>query len=242
MASLGAAIHLSKSKASILGMIGVSSIVAISLASPAKASGFIPSFSFITTPPSSINVDLGVYGYHFETEIDRPIKSIGIYKNSSTDHTVGLWDFSGASPVLLWQQQILSTDPCQQNGLYCWFNVSDKALTANKDYVIAATWGNGDAAPAQVSPSNLTAVPNFKLGNTAASPLNNAPSSYLVDLTGFPPTDYVGGDDKGYYVANLSFTSFTSDPSQVPAPLPLFGAAAAFGMSRKIRRRITAAS
>lgn len=46
---------------------------------------------------------------------------------------------------------------------------------------------------------------------------------------------FKGGDPQA-----ASFTITTADPSPVPGPLPVFGAAAAFGWSRRMRRRLKA--
>lgn len=52
---------------------------------------------------------------------------------------------------------------------------------------------------------------------------------YNPDLN--PPRLWVGGD-------RLSSTRIWAQAAPVPGPLPIFGAAAAFGMSRRLRRRI----
>ena len=70
-----------------------------------------------------------------------------------------------------------------------------------------------------------------------------------ISLSGFTgltaQTDfrfYIYADTSGRYVdfSNISFQSGGSGPADVPGPLPLFGAAAAFGWSRRLRKRIAA--
>ena len=244
MASLGAATHLSKPKASILGMIGAASLLCV--AAPSAKAAFTPAFT-LPNSPNTITPDnnIRVFGYHFVTSIDRQVKSVGIYSQSATDHTIGIWDFSLPTPSLVYQQQVPVADGCNLYQSFCWVNIPSTTLSASKDYVIAATWGSREPVPAQLGPSAGDATINitdFSLGITAriasGQPL---PPSFLVDLTPYVPAGTSGTDDKGYYSVNLSFDPAPST-SQVPAPLPLFGAAAAFGMSRKIRRRISASS
>jgi len=249
MASLGAAIHLSKSRASILGMIGAASLMCVAAPS-AKAADFTPVFT-LPNPPNTITPDstIRVLGYQFVTTIDRQVKSVGIYQQSLTDHTVGIWEFPplGASPILLNQLQILApafNEGCNLYQSFCWVNFPTTNLSASKNYAIATTWGAGESLPAKLNPTDGIATINvtgFSLNNTALTIDPPLPPTFLVDLTPYVPTDTAPADNKGYYAVNLSFDAAPST-SQVPAPLPLLGAAAAFGMSRKIRRRISAAS
>ena len=244
MAWLGTTIHRSKSKTSIIGMIGAASLLCVAV--PSAKAAFTPAFTLPSTP-NKITPDstIRVFGYHFTTTIDRQVKSVGIFSPTSTDHTIGIWDFSLPTPSLVYQQQVRAADGCNLYQSFCWVNTPSTALSASKDYVIAATWGASEPFPAQLNSTvglPTVNVTNFSLDNSAriasGQPL---PPSFLVDLASYAPTGTSSFDDKGYYTVNLSFDTF-SPPSQVPAPLPLLGAAAAFGMSRKIRRRISAAS
>ena len=243
MASFGAAIHLSKSKTSILGIIGAASLLCV--AAPSAKAAFTPAFT-LPNSPNTITPDstVRVFGYHFITSIDRQVKSVGIYSQTATDHTIGIWDFSLPTPSLVYQQPVLAANGCNLYQSFCWVDIPSTTLSASKDYVIAATWGASEPIPAQLGPSAGDATINiadFSLGITAVTINPPLPPSFLVDLTPYVPAGTSGTDDKGYYTVNLSFDAAPST-SQVPAPLPLFGAAAAFGMSRKIRRRISAAS
>jgi hypothetical protein len=246
MASLGAAIHLCKSRASILGLLGAASLMSFAVL-PEKAAAFTPVFT-LPNPPNALTVDstIRVFGFHFTTSIDRQVRSVGIYSPTATDHTIGIWDFSLPTPSLIYQQQVPVANGCNLYESYCWVNIPSTNLSASKDYVIASTWGASEPFPFQLNTTvgiPTVNVASFSLDNTArivsGQPL---PPTFLVDLTPYVPTGTSGFDDKGYYTVNLSFDTFSPSPSQVPAPLPLFGAAAAFGMSRKIRRRISAAS
>jgi hypothetical protein len=246
MARLGAANLKSMSRKSVLGMIGAASLLCFAVPS-VKAAGFTPVFT-LPNSPNTITPDstIRVFGYHFTTSIDRQVKSVGVYSQTTTDHTIGIWDFSLPTPSLVYQQQIPAANGCSLYESFCWVNIPSTTLNASKDYVIAATWGAGEPFPAQLNPTVGDAtinVANFSLDNTArivsGQPL---PPTFLVDLTPYVPAGTSGTDNKGYYTVNLSFDAFSPSTSEVPAPLPLFGAAAAFGMSRKIRRRISSAS
>lgn len=236
----------SKLKNSAFMLLGTSFFITITHAPQVQAASFEPAFSFVQYPVQALDPGptIDVLGYHFETDFSRSVKSIGIFRNpnppSNKDHTVGIWDFSTNPKQLIFQQQITENTQCTLLQSYCWFNISDVSLKANTDYVIASTWGENHPLPFEIQSTDLTLASNFKLGTTAELPSGaTAPSSFLVDLNAYVPTQISPGSEKGFYSANLSFDSFPSDPSQVPAPLPLFGAAAAFGMSRKIRRRIS---
>ena len=60
--------------------------------------------------------------------------------------------------------------------------------------------------------------------------------SYTYNSFLNPPT--VVESSAGEFVNNTYAVASAQAPSAVPGPLPLFGAAAAFGMSRRLRRRI----
>jgi hypothetical protein len=226
-------------------------MVSIGWTSSAQAATFTPNFSFVNYPAQALDPGpaIDVLGYHFSSSISRSVKSLGIFKNPGSDiddHTIGIWDFSTNPKQLLYSQQITANTQCTLFQSYCWFNIPDLQLNAVTDYVVAATWGGNENLPFQINPAaQLTSIPQYTLGKTAVLPGPSLPPSYLVDIANYVPTAESNGDESGFYSVNLSFNSYPSDPpspSQVPAPLPLFGAAAAFGMSRKIRRRISAAS
>jgi hypothetical protein len=53
-----------------------------------------------------------------------------------------------------------------------------------------------------------------------------------------PNTSYENADNNSTSTNSLLFTPLGPPPAAVPGPLPLFGAGAAFGWSRRLRRRI----
>ena len=91
------------------------------------------------------------------------------------------------------------------------------------------------------------------LGLQLGTPNPPPPSSY-GPVFAFAPLDFGGGflfiDAVATFVSSSLFTGdggnesrayailATPTPTSVPGPAPLFGAAAAFGMSRRLRRRI----
>jgi len=172
-----------------------------------------PLYTFINAPPT-ITIgppyDYQVYGFELERELDSTVKEVGIWSASTSDHTVGIWVIAGTTPSLVWQRQI----PASETSYYVyksyrWYNVSNgPRLLANRTYVVAVTWaGVSGGLPCQTPPSNLNLLPNSKLGNTkATSETNPVTLPLLTDLSNplYYPTDYVGGDDKGYYGVNLS--------------------------------------
>jgi hypothetical protein len=105
-------------------------------------------------------------------------------------------------------------------------------------YAIATIWGE-EEVPAMIEPGDVTIVyPGFSVGDNAyfSSPLNNLNE----DLTGIAPDVSDTVTMKSFFTANLSFETYGT--VKTPSPLPLIGAAAAFGWSRKIRRRINTSS
>ena len=252
MNPVAAAISRTASKKFFCASLSAASVFSIGLTSSAQAAAFVPNFSFVNYPAQALDPGptIDVLGYHFSSSITRSIKSVGIFKNpgvpNNKDHTIGIWNFSSNPAQLIYSQQVTSSTQCTLFQSYCWFNIPDLQLNASADYVVAATWGGNQNLPFQITPvTQLTSIAQFSLGKTAVLPGPSLPSSYLVDIANYVPTAESNGDESGFYSVNLSFDSYPSNPpspSQVPAPLPLFGAAAAFGMSRKIRRRISAAS
>lgn len=118
------------------------------------------------------------------------------------------------------------------------FNTGSMPWWGNQDLAKAFTdaVGNklGTSNPAALSPAG----PFFAVYNIACDPNNPFCSGASIESFYFNPgtgaAEYVGRDEftPAYYAtASLATTA-------VPGPAPLFGAAAAFRMSRRLRRRI----
>jgi hypothetical protein len=83
--------------------------------------------------------------------------------------------------------------------------------------------------------------------STAAVMVNNATApgfvSYPVNLASDTFTATLGGlSGSGAQQVTSTYAIVDAPTSAVPGPLPIFGAAAAFGFSRKVRNRIKAAA
>lgn len=91
----------------------------------------------------------------------------------------------------------------------------------------------------------ITAIGNFEPGQQAVfyDGSGTFASTAIFDGAGYNFTTGVGypipfGDSLDIVGDTNAFAFFNANASVVPGPLPIFGAAAAFGWSRKLRRRI----
>jgi len=244
-----------------LAILGTSALLNLNPFSAAQAA-ILPSFTLNPSPPAGSNLlNPGanyVLGYNFKIDLEAKLNSVGIFVPTTTSHTIGIWDasnYSDANPVLgplVWQKQINDTNSCQTISSYCWFSMSDgPKLMANYNYVVAATWGSEnvpyklDSNTLTVNPGNGSTIPTIGIGQVANS--QEVFSGLIVDFNDplisptYTPNDSDVTSGVGFLSVNLSFDGSTPT-QQIPAPLPLFGAAAAFGFSRKIRRRISISS
>jgi hypothetical protein len=159
---------------------------------------------------------------------------------------LGIWEIKdplSPSPTydLLFQTVITTKGECQ--GDFCWHpasafpspnNLPD--IKAGTLYAIATVWGS-DPVPANIETYEIDIIaPGF---NVDSNVLTSYGLTLNEDLTLNPPDDIDRGVKKAFFTANLSFEG---DTVKTPSPLPLIGAAAAFGWSRKIRRRINSSS
>jgi hypothetical protein len=236
---LGLAVQKSMHQA-FIGLVGSASVAGGVLLAPSAAqAAFQPAINF-TEAPKVINGD-GIFnlGYHFTTDADRQLLGIGVYNTGAQkNHSVGIWDFSSVqSPQLVWSSSLLAADPCSSDAYYCWRAVTDgPTLKRGVDYVASAVWDARDFLPGQVDPADISYISGFQLNQPATSNLEVVLPDLLANQSNYPPIFDAFDFDKGLLAVNVSFETYT--PSNVPAPLPLFGAAAAFGWSRKLRRRI----
>ena len=187
---------------------------------PCAPAGAGPALSFYPVPSvagntRAISSNIRVYGYHFTTSVDRTLRSVGIYNVTTKDHTVGVWDFSVTPPLLLWQKQIPKSEPYIPIEAFRWYAAPELHLLANRDYVIATTWGQSESAPAQLTPSQfLLNLSGFNIGNSAEITWTGYDllSSFLTDLTAFAPTGTSNFDNKGYFTANMQLTNCAPQP------------------------------
>jgi len=249
----------------VLTMLCSSALLNLGFLSAAQAASIRPSFTLNPSPPDPSNLfNPGalvtaeyVLGYNFEIDLESRLNAVGIF-STATAHTIGIWDasnYTDLNPVLgrlEWQKQITEVNTCQTISSYCWFTLSDgPVLKAGNKYVVAATWGSENvpvklnSATAVPTPGNGLTTPSFAFGRVANS--GSVSNGLLVDFSvpaiaaTYTPNDTDPTSAVGFLSVNLSFDN-SAPPTQTPAPLPLFGAAAAFSLSRKIRRRINPAS
>jgi len=221
-------------------LVGSASVAGGVLIAPSAAqAAFQPAINFTQAPNVVAADQIYNLGYHFTTEADRQLLGIGVYNTGAQkNHSVGIWDFSSAqSPQLVWSSSLLAAVPCSSDAYYCWRAVTaGPTLKRGVDYVASAVWDAQDSLPGQVDPADITYISGFQLNQPATSNLEVVLPDLLANQSNYPPIFDAFDFDKGLLAVNLSFETYT--PSNVPAPLPLFGAAAAFGWSRKLRRRI----
>ena len=225
-------------------LLGTASLLCIAPVPSVQAAGYTPAFSFNNAPRTLTFSEIYVLGYHFSTDMDRDIKAVGIYSSVSDppNSSFGLWDFTNSqAPSLIFQTVLKTKGDCANDG-YCWTPSASlldtlPKLLKGKNYVIAAAWGAGQPVPAQMDPSDLTMrAEGFTIGVNAFSDPLNTLTFTDESLDNYPPTETAIANKKSFFTMNLSFE--TSSLVETPAPLPLIGGAAAFGWSRKIRRRI----
>jgi hypothetical protein len=164
------------------------------------------------------------YGYSFTTSSALTIKSLGIYDvdfdGLSEGHQVGIWDLN---KNLLGSVSIGSgTSATLVNG-FRYVNLSSPlTLAATTTYRIGALY----AGPGDQFAETATALAGN--GITLLTPHYSTPASASLEYPNFQTNV-----DAGYIGPN-----FSTESVPVPGPLPLFGAATAFGFSRRLRKRI----
>jgi len=223
------------------------SVLCLSAVSAAHADTYVPAFTFKTTT-TTVGGGPFLLGYRFSTDFDKVIKAIGVYKTITRppNNSLGIWNFDIPSkPVLLFQAVITTEGDC--TGDFCWHPASEFLPTVLPEikmdslYAIATAWGE-EQVPAGIDPMDIKIVSaGFNVGDNAynTNPLS-ALNEDLAPPSGLIPDETDTAFDKSYFTANLSFETY--DSLQVPSPLPLIGATAAFGWSRKIRRKIKLSS
>ena len=228
-------------------LLSAASVLCLAGAPAAQAATYVPAFTFTNTTLTYAPPPL-LLGYSFSSDSALKIKAIGVYKTitSPPNNSLGIWDLGDPSnpstPALLFQTVITTKGECELD--FCWHpasafpspnNLPD--IKAKTLYVIATAWGS-DPVPANIETSEITIItPGFNVGSNAL--LSYPLTSLNEDLTLNAPDTSDPSVKKSYFTANLSFEG---DTVKTPSPLPLIGAAASFGWSRKIRRRINSSS
>jgi hypothetical protein len=229
-------------------LLSAASVLCLAGVPAAQATTYVPAFTFKDTTVTFPGQPL-LLGYSFSTEFNKTIKAIGIYKSvtSPLNNSLGIWEIKDPTSLfptydLLFQTVITTQGSCADD--FCWHPASNflpkvlPVIKQNSVYAIATAWG-WEPVPANLEPGDITIVsPGFKVGDNAYH-FSSLPN-LNADLAGYAPDTSDTTLKKSFYTANLSFETYDSVPT--PSPLPLIGAAAAFGWSRKIRRRINPSS
>jgi len=254
-------------KKSSLSALALGGIVFVGSLLPQQAKAYIPGYTTFT-PADDNTTSPGVsssFGFFFDTATNVSIDALGFAGDTrwsnNTSYTVKLWSFinQGASPSDFTEIATATFSegmPYTLQSNYYWQPLAGGPLslpgtsivddpTDQRGYVISAigdfSGGNGYIFPQIVSPlttpaGSVTFDP--RIDNSAFTEINgfndqNDTNSY------FPIPIYAtpGLENNGYFNANLSFAPV---PPAVPGPLPMFGAAAGFAWSRRLRKRIQA--
>jgi hypothetical protein len=209
-----------------LGIIGVhfGLAISVSICLPAQAlsprNPGIASFLIEDEYSCGFNSLNCVVGYDFHLTESYTVGFLGFYDAASVDgpgissHEVGIWDVNGNLLVSAIVNDVTGT---LLNGF--WWVKSSKVTLLPGLYTIG---GLETAANPQVEvvsiPGTLVTDPRVIYGD----------SLVRFDVSGLElPTDRTNSG--GLFGPNFA---------EVPGPLPIFGAAAAFGYSRKLRKRI----
>jgi hypothetical protein len=151
---------------------------------------------------------------------------------------------------------VLDINLTPTNGFYnivaSFTNGNPLSGTGNYGFSVAAASGFALDQVAVDSDVSILGTGTFQFANA----FTNSPDSPLVSAGGSAAGAFTPGatasnvliswtDNGGTNVGNSSSLQLTTNPPSiipVPGPLPLFGAAAAFGYSRRLRRRVKTAS
>ena len=124
-----------------------------------------------------------------------------------------------------------------------WWGKADLALAIANAYQVAAVAAKAAALAANPGTNDCAYLPNLNGGIVCAD------SPYFAYAANSSPPYYDGymfyeyGSTIDYYTRQSGYFAVVqsapaSGPSSVPGPLPILGLAAAFGFSRKLRKRI----
>lgn len=210
----------------------------------AQAVQFHPAYTTTgSTGGSTVTSNPASFGFFFDTKSDVLLNGLGFAAQSRwgnrTSYEVKLWIYGNGGSTPSDYTEIASKiftqdEPYSFQDGYYWQPLSPITLvdTFNTDpsnlagYVIAATGDFSD------SPGNVEFEQGIATFNSNFLIFGNGLNDTTDPFGFFPIPIYDGGiGTSGYFNANLSTVA-------VPGPLPIFGVAAAFTWSRRLRSRI----
>ncbi|MEB3200994.1 MAG: hypothetical protein VKK62_10775 [Synechococcaceae cyanobacterium] len=184
----------------------------------------IQAFANLTANASLSNT---TYGYEFTTRGSIAIRSLGIYDTGANGlaeaHDVGIWSVGNATPLASIQIPAGTTATLVNNFRYQ--NLANLLTLQAGTYRIGAFYSqaSNDTFVENIGGAgSATTAPNLSLGKSFYSFPASASLAYPNLQTAVDP---------GYIGPNFQY-------SEVPGPLPLLGAATAFGYSRRLRQRL----
>jgi hypothetical protein len=121
------------------------------------------------------------------------------------------------------------------------FNFTYEALITDPNRVFSAVDLDSDADVFANPASVLTAVYSFTGGNSPITLRSTNGTPDFAAVSGSPTTIIVNNDYDGNGAIDAIENSFQQKHT-VPGPVPLLGAGAAFGFSRRLRRRLKGGS
>ncbi len=230
-------------------MIGALASGGVLLAAVQPAQAIIPVLTISEAIPNFTNPAFSgesSFGYVFDLNGTATVDALGLYAPeewTAGSYTVTLWSYNSTGAVSVASETFdaasLGTYPVV--GSYAWIPISPLTLTGtpgnpDEGYAISAegrfvcegTIIDGKCSSSTLQGAYTTSTYSF------ASPFFTEGNGYSFDTDAeYPFPFYI--DDKvgtnGYFNPNLSL---------VPGPLPVLGAAAGFGWTRRLRKRIRA--
>lgn len=181
--------------------------------------------AFVNLTPNA-SLSNTTYGYEFTTSKPIIVRSLGVFDTGldglGAAHDVGLWSVGNNTPLASVQVPSGSL-AALVNGFRYQNLASTLALQAGTYRIGALYLGSTDSFVENVTGGgSATTGAGISLGNSFYSFIPSTSLSYPNFETSVKP---------GYIGPNFQY-------SEVPGPLPLLGAATAFGYSRRLRQRL----
>lgn len=211
----------------------------ILMAGVQPAEAIIPVLTISNAQSNYTNPDegLGSFGYAFDLNGSAIIDGLGLYAPiewTTGTYKVSLWSYTASSVTLLDTVTFNGGDAYPIVGSYAWIPIPQRTLAGTPGdpavgYIIGAE-GSFTNPPVGQQGAFTTSTYNF------ASPFFTEGNGFSYDTGGIPPFPQPVNFDPA--VLNNGF--FNPNLSLVPGPLPVLGAAAGFGWTRRLRKRIRA--